>query len=162
MKLLIIIGLLLSSQVMLMAQDRCETVEIAVMQDQPIVRGTINGKEAFFLVDTGSDVSLIHAKDAKRYGFFCHPRRALDRFQLYGLGTSIKELTAVHNMYVQLGSRTIFADYIALDLSTIIHSLNTGTSIEISGILGSKTLNKYGFVIDYHRNEIIMNPPGTE
>ena len=95
------------------------------MWEQPIVKGTINGKQAFLLLDTGADVSIIHDNDATRYGFSCHTRTSLKDYQLAGVGASTKGLVGVYNMDLQLGSQTIRANYIALDLSSIIRSLDT-------------------------------------
>ena len=156
MILLIIICFILGSHLPLMAQDQYEVVELAVMRDQPIVRGTINGKRAFLLLDTGADVSIIHSNAAKRLGFSCHTRTSLNGFQIAGLGTSMKGLVSVYDMDLRVGSQTIRADYIALDLSGLIRSLNSGSSVKINGILGSEALKRYGFVIDYNRREVKM------
>ncbi|WKN45798.1 retropepsin-like aspartic protease [Tunicatimonas pelagia] len=162
MILLIIICFIWGSQIPLMAQDQYEVVELAVMRDQPIVRGKINGKKAYLLLDTGADVSIIHCNDAKRYGFSCHTRTSLRGFQLAGLGANVKGLVGVYDMDLQLGSQTIQANYIALDLSGIIRSLNTGASVKISGIIGSKALKRHGFVVDYDRKEVKMRLPGAD
>ncbi|MEM8970097.1 MAG: aspartyl protease family protein [Bacteroidota bacterium] len=152
---LILLCLLLSTnRVVTLAQSKYETLEVVIMQDQPIVKGTINGKNAYLLLNTGADVSIIHFKDAKRYGFSCHTRTSMKKFRVTGLGANVKGLVGVYNMDLQLGSQIIRANYIALDLSNIINSLNTGTSVRINGIIGSKALKTHGFLIDYHRKEV--------
>ena len=145
-----------------LAQNKYEMLEVVMMQDQPIVKGTINGKNAYLLLDTGADVSIIHFKDAKRYGFSCHTRTSMKKFRVTGLGASVKGLVGVYDMDLQLGSQIIRADYIALDLSNIINSLNTGTSVKINGIIGSKALRMHGFLIDYHHKEIKLRLPETD
>ena len=145
-----------------LAQNKYEMLEVVMMQDQPIVKGTINGKNAYLLLDTGADVSIIHFKDAKRYGFSCHTRSSMKKFRVTGLGASVKGLVGVYDMDLQLGSQIIRADYIALDLSNIINSLNTGTSVKINGIIGSKALRMHGFLIDYHHKEIKLRLPETD
>ncbi len=162
-RILILLCLLLSmNRIAALAQNKYEMLEVVMMQDQPIVKGTINGKNAYLLLDTGADVSIIHFKDAKRYGFSCHTRTSMKKFRVTGLGASVKGLVGVYDMDLQLGSQIIRADYIALDLSNIINSLNTGTSVKINGIIGSKALRMHGFLIDYHHKEIKLRLPETD
>ncbi|MEO0333315.1 MAG: retropepsin-like aspartic protease [Bacteroidota bacterium] len=162
MVLFIFTYFLMGTGTTVLTQDEYEQIEVAIMRDQPIVQGKINGKKAYLLLDTGADVSIIHCNDAKRYGFSCHTRTSLKGFQLAGLGSSVKGLVGVYDMDLQLGSQTIRANYIALDLSGIIRSLNTGTSVKISGIIGSEALKRHGFVIDYDRKEVKMRLPKAD
>ncbi|MEO0332183.1 MAG: hypothetical protein AAF223_10940, partial [Bacteroidota bacterium] len=91
-----------------------------------------------------------------------HTRTSMKKFRVTGLGASVKGLVGVYDMDLQLGSQIIRADYIALDLSNIINSLNTGTSVKINGIIGSKALRMHGFLIDYHHKEIKLRLPETD
>ncbi|MGD1889135.1 MAG: aspartyl protease family protein [Cyclobacteriaceae bacterium] len=145
-----------------LAQNEYEVIEVIIMGDQPIVRGTINGKKAYLLLDTGADVSLLHSEDARHFGFSCHTRNSLKGFQLTGLGASVKGLAGVYDMDLQLGSQIIRADYIAIDLSDIIRSLDSRLSVRINGIIGSKALRMHGFLIDYHHKEVKMKLPNTD
>ncbi|WKN43710.1 retropepsin-like aspartic protease [Tunicatimonas pelagia] len=160
--ILIIISFLLSTNTAVYAQDRYEYIDIHTMRDQPIVKGTINGKEAFFLLDTGADVSLIHINDAKRYGFSYHTRHSRQGFRVTGLGASVKGLVGVYGMNLEIGSQKIIDDYIAVDLSNIIRTLHTGSTVRISGIIGCKALRLHGFVIDYHHKKVKMKLPSSK
>ncbi len=140
----------------LFAQSEYKQVDVIVMHDQPIVKGTMNGKKAYFLLDTGSDVTLLNTGDAKRYGFSYLPHRGLRGYQLSGLGKSTKEVLSTYNVDLRLGSQKIKATFIAYDLSNIIQSLGAGTAVKINGIIGSRALKRHGFVIDYDRKEVKM------
>ena len=141
------------------AQNKYELVDVVVMREQPIVKGIMNGKKAYFLLDTGSDVTLLNIGDAKKYGFSYRNRNDLRGYRLSGLGKSTTELLGIYNVDLQLGSQKINDVFLAYDISNIIRSLNAGTSIEINGIIGSKALKRHGFVIDYDLNEVRMKLP---
>ena len=141
------------------AQDTHQLIDVVVMRDQPIVRGKMNGKTAYFLLDTGSDVSLINMGDAKRYGFRYRTRRDRRGYQLSGLGKSTRELIDVYDMDLQLGAQQINGIFLAYDLSNIIQSLNADSYVKINGIIGSRVLRRHGFVIDYDLKEVKMKLP---
>ena len=143
------------------AQDKYELVDVVVMRDQPIVKGKMNGKPAYFLLDTGSDITLLNTGDAKKYGYSYRNRSDLRGYRLSGLGKSTKEVLGIYNVDLQLGSQKIKDTFIAYDLSNIIYSLSlsAGTSIKINGIIGSRVLKRHGFVIDYDLNEVKMKLP---
>jgi hypothetical protein len=141
------------------AQNEYELIDVVVMRDQPIVQGKMNGKTAYFLLDTGSDVTLLNTGDAKRYGYAYHTRRDLRGYRLAGLGKSTNEVLGIYNVDLRLGSQKIKDIFIAYDLSNIIRSLNAGSSIKINGIIGAKALRRHGFVIDYDLNEVKMKRP---
>ncbi|MEQ9438278.1 MAG: retropepsin-like aspartic protease [Cyclobacteriaceae bacterium] len=156
MKFFFTLGLVIGIGHAVSAQSAYEILDVVVMRDQPIVRGEMNGKTAYFLLDTGSDVSLINTGDAEKYGFSYITNNGLKGYQLAGLGASTNELFNIYNIDLRLGSQKIKAIFIAYDLSNIIRSLNTNTPIRINGIIGSKALRKHGFVIDYDLKEVKM------
>jgi hypothetical protein len=119
----------------------------------------MNGKTAYFMLDTGSDVTLINTGDAKRYGYSYKTRSDLRGYRIAGLGRSTREVLGNYNIDLQLGSQKIKDIFIAYDLSNIIHSLHTDSSVKINGIIGSKALRRHGFVIDYDLNEVKMKLP---
>lgn len=156
MKFLFTLGWVIGIGYAVSAQSCYETLDVVVMRDQPIVRGEMNGKTAYFLLDTGSDVSLINTEDAKEYGFSYVSNRGLRGYQLTGLGVGTTELFNIYKIDLRMGSQKISADFVAYDLSNIVHSLNTGPFVRINGIIGSKALRKHGFVIDYDLKEVKM------
>src|SRR5690349_20974148 len=49
----------------------------------PIVKGTINGKSTFFIIDTGASITMLNESDADHFGFRSH---ADERQHLVGFG----------------------------------------------------------------------------
>lgn len=141
------------------AQDKYELVDVVVMRDQPIVKGKMNGKTAYFLLDTGSDITLLNTGDAKKYGYSYGNRSDLRGYQLSGLGKSIKTVLGIYKVDLQIGSQQIKEAFIAYDLTNIIQSIRADHSVRISGIIGCNVLRRHGFVIDYDLNEVKMKLP---
>lgn len=159
MNLLISLFFIMGISHALPAQDKYELLDVVIMRHQPIVKGTMNGKKAYFLLDTGSDITLLNIGDAKKYGFEYRNRSDLRDYQLSGLGKSTTELLGIYNIDLQLGSQKIKDIFIAYDISNIIYSLSSSASVEINGIIGSKALRRHGFVIDYDLKEVRMKLP---
>ncbi|MBX2842122.1 MAG: aspartyl protease family protein [Flammeovirgaceae bacterium] len=39
------------------------------LKAKPIIKGKINGQNAYFLIDTGADITLLDSKDAKKFQY---------------------------------------------------------------------------------------------
>ncbi len=57
-----------------MAQLEFVTAKIHSLHPKPIIKATINGKPAYLLLDTGSDINLLHSKDEKEFKFSTYRR----------------------------------------------------------------------------------------
>jgi hypothetical protein len=125
---------------------------------KPIVKGSINGKEAYFLLDTGADVTLLHAGDAQRYTFTTR-QTGSQPYSIRGIGGYLPGAGQV------VGAKLFFAHLPldwqpkAVDLSSIIVHVRQKTSYRISGIIGTDMMRHYGFVIDYAENKVHVKKP---
>lgn len=136
------------------AQD---TVKIIRLKNQPIIEGTINGKKAYFLVDTGSDITMLDEGSAKKYNFE-YREESLKDYQITGLGSKHRGKTLqAYNVKLYLGTQKIQTIYRVFDLENIATSMSIGTGIRINGIIGSDLMKRYGFVINYNTREITFN-----
>ena len=130
-----------------------QTIKIIKMKDQPIVVGKLNGKKAYFLVDTGADITILHLKDANRYKF--NYRKPLYDYNISGLDSRTKhEVSVANNVNLYLGASKMEGCYKVYNLSNIIESIGNSTGIWINGIIGSDLMKRYHFLIDYGRQEI--------
>ena len=127
------------------------------LDNQPIIKGQINGRRAYFLVDTGSDITMLNLMDAKKYGFKISKSR-LNGYVVSGLQSQIKDFV-LHTCTTELllGETRIKRNYKVFDLSHIIESIRVDTGIRINGIIGSDLMKRYHFLIDYQAKEIRLN-----
>ena len=123
-------------------------VEIVNLKNKPIVKGILNGKMAYFLLDTGSDLTILNTRSARKYGFKIIQGRS-KAMMIEGLGGSYRDFKRATGLKLFMDESLIYTHFFAFDLTNIIGSLNTNTGMKIVGIIGSDVMKKYGFKIDY-------------
>ncbi|WP_020531301.1 retropepsin-like aspartic protease [Flexithrix dorotheae] len=119
----------------------------------PIIEGTLNGKKAYFLLDTGSSMSLLNSQDAKNYGFKLWSKNNISISGIGGRGASI---WAVIKAEIKIGDKNIKGMSNALNISGIEQFLRKKTRYHISGIIGSDVMQKHGFVVDYTEGKCVI------
>ncbi len=119
---------------------------------QPIVRGRLNGKKAYFLVDTGSDITCLNLSDTKRYDI--KYKQALQRLVLTGINSQQGKHLIANHVDLELDEIPLTWRFKVLDIDKIAESIQWDTGIRINGIIGSDLMHKYQFVINYTLNEI--------
>lgn len=126
------------------------TLKMNSLHLQPIVVGKINGVRARFLVDSGSDVTLLNAADSEKYTF--RVRRIFEEnYLLTGLKAEhAHELLVARRIVLNLGGEEMGGTYKVFDLTHISRSFK----MNINGIIGSDLMKKYNFIIDYEAGEI--------
>ncbi|CAN5307951.1 hypothetical protein BH23BAC1_BH23BAC1_24190 [soil metagenome] len=133
--------------------EEYEIIKIVNLERKPIVEGTINGKVAYFLLDTGSDLTILNRKDSEKYNFKV-VLREYGRQKVASFGGIQSDILNTYNIDLKLGSQLIDTEIHSYDLSPVIESLKIKTNIKISGIIGSNIMKKYGFMIDYTNAEV--------
>lgn len=126
-----------------------------VSYNKPIVKVELNGKKAYFLLDTGSDISIINSKDLKKYD--------LEEMKVYTEGAraisfngNISSVMKVKSALVSLADNFDHTSFFSMDLSSLSDVIESKTSVRISGILGADLLLKYHCIIDYSQRQITM------
>jgi len=146
MKYLLIILLLLSSCI----KPLNNTLRIKVLENWPIVKGCLNGKEAWFLLDTGaSGFNLLNITDSSTYHFDIS-----NKYQIIkGIGGySITYL--IENIQLNFNKTKINSKFISYDVDYIFDEFEIKTGINITGIIGSEVFIQYGAIINYKENTI--------
>ena len=99
-----------------------ETIKMVRVKGQPIIVGELNGKKAYFLVDTGSDITLLNAKDANRYKFK-YGRSVIKGHKLSGFGSQhTGDILVAYNVDLYLGTRKMEVGCRVFDLTNIVDS----------------------------------------
>lgn len=130
-------------------------IKIVHIHDRPILQGTINGKKAYFLLDTGASISMLHTDKARHYDFVVRETRnpAMQVTVQNFHGRRI-ETQSVGNAKLILGELPIRTSLYAFDLSPVIRNVKARTNYTISGIIGADVMRRYRFLIDFHNRQI--------
>jgi hypothetical protein len=132
-----------------------EYVTIVDWQFKPIIKVDLNGKSAYFLVDTGSDMTILHRNLASRYDF-SPILTASSQHQALGLSGKVQTIHKVKDVELKIGSTQVKALFKTYDISAIVNSLRDRVGVRISGIVGSDVMKRYGFIIDYQKQTIAI------
>ena len=123
-----------------------------------MVRGTIHGKEASFLIDTGASRSVFDPKTISTF---------IDNLQFEkkegmtaGVGSSDLESSTFVIDRLSIGGLEI-TDYegVALDLENIHEMYGNLHLPHIDGIIGGDLLRQYKAVINYRSKKLRLTPP---
>ena len=115
------------------------------MNNLPIITVDINGKPGRLLIDTGASVSIIHTREANKYGF----STGKSKDPVFGIGGGTNALST-YNLRVTYRDSLIDTDFIALDLTDV--KRNTG----VVGILGSDWMKRNRVTVDFDNNIILL------
>ncbi len=122
---------------------------------KPIIQAEINGKKGYFLIDTGSDISVINSSDLKKYNLeaskiYGDHRRAI------GFNGETTAVMKVKNADVVFGEQYEHKEFYCLNMVDLVKTVEAKTNLKISGILGADLLTKYNCVIDYNQRQLIL------
>jgi hypothetical protein len=129
-------------------------IEIVSLEKVPIIEVHLNGKTAYFVLDSGSDVSLLHLGEVENYQFYRQKRASKS---IVGASGGKQPLFEASQIELQIGHQPLKTMYYTTDLSSIVESLSNSTGFTISGIIGMDLMRKYGFEIDYGNQELSLN-----
>lgn len=138
------------------AQVDYVTAKIYNLHPKLIVKATINGKTTFLLLDTGSDINIVHSMDAKKYSFAIYKKEYGNGGRLVTVNGMEKEFGHAYDLHVMISGRHIACDFISMDIGSIVKSIWKKSGITIAGIIGSRTMKNHSFIIDYEKEEIVM------
>ncbi|MCE7053114.1 aspartyl protease family protein [Algoriphagus sp. AGSA1] len=154
--IVLVIALTAFLPVLSWAQVSYSAVKIHNLHPKPIVKVTINGKPAYLLLDTGSDIDLLHSKAMKKYDFSIYTRNSDSRQMLASVNGVERTFDYVYDLDLMIGEKHISGSFISMDISSIVTSISNKTGMTISGIIGSETMKNYCFIIDYEKAEVML------
>lgn len=139
--------------------EPCTTIDIVSLSKKPIVKAMLNGKEAYFLLDTGSDLSILNTQLSEDYRFAT--TELPDIWQVYSIGLqgNTGKMMGIGAAKVYLGDTRIRTRWLGADMQALTNSIRKKTRIKIVGIIGSDVMKKYEFVIDYAGQKIQLRDP---
>lgn len=124
---------------------------------QLLLRAEINGAQGFFIIDTGSSISIVEKSRQKYFGLEISGRKKATTaggFPLDLLSTSEAPLSIGNVLLGQFS-------FELLPLKDISKSVNLSQNAKVHGIIGANILRATRAIIDYDRKEIKMQPKGV-
>lgn len=119
----------------------------------PFIKVKINGKDAYFLLDTGASFTVIDENQAAKYKVRC---TEIPDQEFKGIGGS-NTLSETDLTSVEIEGKILITEFKASDLGAVCTTLKNATGFSVVGILGSDFFERYGFVFDYNKNTLFMS-----
>lgn len=114
-----------------------------------IVEGSVNGKAACFLIDTGASVGMMDYDQRKDYDLSVGRRF---NGTIIGAGGEMRNVRHCDTFLI-LQSKVI-PQFLLADISGVVESIKRETGIEILGILSLPQMGMVGMNIDVNSHEI--------
>lgn len=116
---------------------------------RPIIKGKVGNKEAYFLLDTGSNLAVLDSSQTKEYQLQQDKQFPGNVIGLTGDSVPTYYCTSA----VTIGDK-ILDGFILSDLSSIRNSIKRETDLDILGIISYPQMKELGITINPSKNEI--------
>lgn len=113
-----------------------------------IVSGTINGKKAYMLVDTGAVAGIMDKSAVKEYGLKVNKNK---KFSMEGAGGKFNAYLCETPLV--LGDKLMY-QFLVADISNLVKSIHRDTLIEIAGIISLSQMRGLNIEINTANNYI--------
>ena len=116
-----------------------------------VIAAEVNGKLAYFLLDSGASVGLMDDNQRRDYDLVKGRRY---NGTLVGAGGEMNNVYHC-NTFVYIEDRTI-PQFLLADISDVVNSIERQTGIKILGIISLPQMKMCNISIDCNDNEIIL------
>ena len=150
----LITGLIFFSCVSPPRTNRPDELTLQIKENLILVKLTVNGKQANFIVDTGASVSVIDKRQASKYQFRC-----FDNMDQGSMNSMAGISSLIHTSKIELrhqNYRFRHVRFYASDMNYINRFMKE-RHVYILGILGADFLQQNQAVIDYKNKRIVLN-----
>lgn len=118
----------------------------------PIVEGALNGKKAYFLLDTGASISVLDVTKATQYGFTLGD---MNDFTISGYGGVSNNVVKLNNVNIKLGSEEMDSEFLGKDIGYLVDAVQNATSYKIVGIIGNNNIAGNDLILDFETDYIL-------
>lgn len=134
------------------------TIELDMMSqdDKPLVQARINGQNAYFLVDTGSDISLLFAEFQEVFGFQTNDGSPSGLKNITGVQGRSVALQRTYNARVEAEGCFFPIRFPALEGGRYLEVVKKNSELRIVGIIGVDLMRQLKVQIDYSRNKVAL------
>ena len=118
----------------------------------PIVEGTLNGKRALFLLDTGASVSILDLKSATNYNVRIGTTEDMG---IGGYGGVTSDINSLSNVDLRLGAEKMKDKFSGKDIQYLVQAIRKNTGYTIVGIIGNNNITESRLILDFENNVIL-------
>lgn len=149
--LLLFLTLLLTTQCTNDNDFSDNSITFITSNEIPLVEGTLNGKKAYWIIDSGASYCVVDVNQSKKYEFTVidDPQQV----SIAGIGGVVSRKLAI-NIDAFIGGMEVDVDFKSQDLSSVQKAIMHNNGINVVGILGSDWFNKNKLIIDYSTNQL--------
>lgn len=116
-----------------------------------IVEGRVNGKRAYFLIDTGASVGLMDSNQRDDYGLI---RGRKYNGTIIGAGGEMSNVRHC-DTFLNIEDRVI-PQFLLADIEGVVESIKRETGVKILGIISYPQMKMANLSLDCNDNEIIF------
>ena len=116
---------------------------------RPIIKGKVGDKEAYFLLDTGSNLAILDSSQTSEYKLQQDIQFPGNVIGLTGNSIPTYYCTSI----VTIGDKKLDG-FILSDLSSIRNSIYRETNINILGIISYTQMQALGIILNPSKNEV--------
>jgi predicted aspartyl protease len=121
----------------------------SISEKRLIIEGLVNGKSAYFLVDTGASLALMDYDQRNEYDLEVGKRY---NGTIVGAGGEMRNVRYC-NTFVNIENKVI-PQFLLADISGVVESIKRETGVEILGIISLPQMSMIGMNIDVNSNEV--------
>ncbi len=115
----------------------------------PIIKTRLNGKQAYFIVDTGASVSILNETEAEYYGFTVMNADVYATTEVMGFNGSAPT-GRVNTCTIEIGDVAIkYGNFRSKNMQDFAYILQKNENIRLAGILGADLMNRYSMSINF-------------
>lgn len=111
----------------------------------PVVTFSNGGKKFMFLLDTGSNYSIVNSGSLDQVE---HSVIEGATGEVYGMDGNIVKISYAH-IVLESENSTFEDDFQVVDMSNAFANLKESQGVEVIGIIGSNFMNRYNFILDF-------------
>lgn len=123
----------------------------SISEKRLIIEAEVNGKSAFFLLDSGASIALIDSDKKKEYGLKVGRKYS---GTIVGAGGEMSNIRCC-DTFVHLEGKPI-TQFLLADIGNVVRSIKKETGVEILGIISLPQMRLFGLGIDANDMEVII------
>ena len=112
----------------------------------PMVKATINGREALFLLDTGATISIIDINQIAQYNI---RNTGISEMSVAGYGGVDVISYDLDKPQIKMGTVYLSEEFHGKDIKTIVEVIRKGTGKKVLGIIGNNNISTSRLILNF-------------